>query len=235
MGMIKKTYNALKGAGKAISNAGKIITSAAIMQTIVAEHKEEKRKAEIHKLEVQEREEKIKKINNYKEISISDIVTNKEFKKIVMNIKNQFKEISNVEINSFEIKGYYSCGFFGKTKRFIINLNSFRIESPSFIIEKSNIEDDLPNKFCDCVINELKKICNNQNVINKENNKNNAFSMKCSCGFDLNPGDKFCTNCGVQVNQKTTQFCSKCGIQLSINAKFCSNCGNKVTNFGPVN
>jgi glycosyltransferase involved in cell wall biosynthesis/DNA-directed RNA polymerase subunit RPC12/RpoP len=51
------------------------------------------------------------------------------------------------------------------------------------------------------------------------------------CGFQNNPGDKFCTECGkhlepVSVSQEV--FCSNCGNQIAPGKKFCTNCGTRL-------
>ena len=53
-------------------------------------------------------------------------------------------------------------------------------------------------------------------------------TIKCqNCGYDNPSEQKFCGNCGAQMNQ--TQFCTQCGEKLSADAKFCSRCGNKLS------
>jgi membrane protease subunit (stomatin/prohibitin family) len=53
----------------------------------------------------------------------------------------------------------------------------------------------------------------------------NMGSVSCSCGFELQPGQKFCPECGSPRPQK--RFCSQCGETLGGNARFCSGCGAK--------
>ena len=47
-----------------------------------------------------------------------------------------------------------------------------------------------------------------------------------SCGAALQPGVKFCPECGTKLAQKT--FCSECGAELKPGTKFCAECGTKV-------
>ena len=56
-------------------------------------------------------------------------------------------------------------------------------------------------------------------------------AFKCpKCGKALQPGAKFCPNCGAKIPQPaaTPQFCPNCGKQLKPGAKFCPNCGTKI-------
>jgi membrane protease subunit (stomatin/prohibitin family) len=46
------------------------------------------------------------------------------------------------------------------------------------------------------------------------------------CGHSLQPGQKFCPECGTARPEK--RFCSACGSELSPTAKFCPGCGTKV-------
>lgn len=60
--------------------------------------------------------------------------------------------------------------------------------------------------------------------------------MKCNnCGADVEPGQKFCINCGSKIEQPaesvsetTDKFCVNCGAELVPGAKFCVNCGAHV-------
>ena len=48
--------------------------------------------------------------------------------------------------------------------------------------------------------------------------------MKCrNCGDELNEGEKFCPNCGVEAGPIK---CPKCGAELNGEEKFCSKCGH---------
>lgn len=50
--------------------------------------------------------------------------------------------------------------------------------------------------------------------------------IKCpSCGADLPPGSKFCTNCGSKIGAGNT--CPKCKADVPAGSKFCPSCGNK--------
>lgn len=52
--------------------------------------------------------------------------------------------------------------------------------------------------------------------------------LVCSnCGTELNPGTKFCPECGTKVLLEKLQ-CSACGFELTPGAKFCPECGTKV-------
>ena len=51
------------------------------------------------------------------------------------------------------------------------------------------------------------------------------------CGFQNNPGDKFCTDCGkhlepVSLSQEV--ICSNCGMQIAPGKNFCTNCGTRL-------
>ena len=49
---------------------------------------------------------------------------------------------------------------------------------------------------------------------------------KCAnCGAELEPGTKFCSQCGKPVPQ--TKVCPECGSEQKPEAKFCSNCGHR--------
>ena len=56
--------------------------------------------------------------------------------------------------------------------------------------------------------------------------------MKCfKCGFENEPGAKYCNKCGSKIETKKT-YCFKCGTELKPESKFCSKCGTKITNNG---
>lgn len=82
------------------------------------------------------------------------------------------------------------------------------------------------------------KICKNCNIEYESGN----FCKKCGselvekeeqtlvcakCGMKLEPGEKFCSECGAKVTHQKL-VCSYCGKELKIGAKFCSECGTKV-------
>ncbi|MBQ9956474.1 MAG: SPFH domain-containing protein [Ruminococcus sp.] len=48
----------------------------------------------------------------------------------------------------------------------------------------------------------------------------------CKCGAQLQPGAKFCMECGEKV--QSGPVCAKCGSPLQPGAKFCMECGEKV-------
>lgn len=60
--------------------------------------------------------------------------------------------------------------------------------------------------------------------------------MECpKCGAPVNPGQKFCTKCGTQMNaasqqtvMSTANVCPSCGAPLNPGQKFCTKCGTKV-------
>lgn len=64
--------------------------------------------------------------------------------------------------------------------------------------------------------------------IKQPTNEDQKLRTKCvSCGFDLTPNAKFCSNCGNPVQRQ--RFCPNCGAGLiNANAKFCSRCGNQL-------
>ncbi|HWS22202.1 MAG TPA: zinc-ribbon domain-containing protein [Methanoregula sp.] len=56
------------------------------------------------------------------------------------------------------------------------------------------------------------------------------------CGTTINPGTKFCGDCGTPVHvpaavatPQTTSFCPSCGNPLIAGIKFCGSCGAKIT------
>ncbi len=52
-------------------------------------------------------------------------------------------------------------------------------------------------------------------------------AVKCpSCGAELSPQAKFCTECGKKVEPAVTK-CAGCGAQLPSGSKFCPECGQK--------
>ena len=62
------------------------------------------------------------------------------------------------------------------------------------------------------------------------------ISAKCECGASLAANQKFCSICGKDVEQITTQAtaalenvkrCSTCGANMKEAAKFCTKCGTK--------
>ncbi|MBN1486876.1 MAG: zinc ribbon domain-containing protein [Anaerolineae bacterium] len=46
-----------------------------------------------------------------------------------------------------------------------------------------------------------------------------------NCGAALNPGAKFCAECGTRIEEK--RYCIECGAELAAKAKFCPECGTK--------
>ncbi len=46
-----------------------------------------------------------------------------------------------------------------------------------------------------------------------------------SCGAVVTAGTKFCSECGVRMEQK--RFCTECGSPIEARAKFCPECGSK--------
>jgi len=53
-----------------------------------------------------------------------------------------------------------------------------------------------------------------------------APTVPCvKCGAQLQPGAKFCSDCGATQEK---QVCSKCQAELGPGAKFCNECGTKV-------
>lgn len=51
--------------------------------------------------------------------------------------------------------------------------------------------------------------------------------MNCTkCGSAVQPGDKFCANCGAPV--AVAAYCPNCGVQVTAGAAFCSNCGKSL-------
>ncbi len=55
-----------------------------------------------------------------------------------------------------------------------------------------------------------------------------AGSMKCQkCGREMQPGTKFCNNCGAKVVAGGKKFCPECGREFK-GGKFCQNCGHKM-------
>jgi hypothetical protein len=52
------------------------------------------------------------------------------------------------------------------------------------------------------------------------------------CGNSLNPGLKFCNQCGAPVPvispSRRTRFCPQCGAQLTEGIQFCNSCGKKL-------
>ena len=55
----------------------------------------------------------------------------------------------------------------------------------------------------------------------------NAASTTCpSCHAPVEPGERFCGNCGAAIPE--TRTCAKCGARLSATARFCGACGTPV-------
>jgi hypothetical protein len=60
-----------------------------------------------------------------------------------------------------------------------------------------------------------------------------------SCGTAMEPGDRFCANCGAErraaaVQSTGTVICATCGVPNNATAKFCIKCGNQIgSQFGP--
>ena len=60
--------------------------------------------------------------------------------------------------------------------------------------------------------------------------RSNAAQSFCSgCSAPLEPGARFCAQCGVeQRSGATVPICSNCGTELPPGARFCSTCGQAV-------
>ena len=54
----------------------------------------------------------------------------------------------------------------------------------------------------------------------------NVGKNLCSCGYKLNPQDRFCPNCGEPVSKSAT-YCI-CGAEIVKNSKFCGFCGRSL-------
>ena len=48
------------------------------------------------------------------------------------------------------------------------------------------------------------------------------------CGGHIQPGAKFCMNCGAKLEQQEPPACPSCGASIHPGAKFCMNCGAKL-------
>jgi hypothetical protein len=56
--------------------------------------------------------------------------------------------------------------------------------------------------------------------------------MNCSkCGSPVQPGAKFCGNCGAPA---ASSFCPNCGTQVDPGAAFCANCGTRLQAGSPA-
>lgn len=57
-----------------------------------------------------------------------------------------------------------------------------------------------------------------------------ADVLKCECGAELQPGAKFCLNCGkpVAVAAPVVEDKCECGADLKPGMKFCMNCGKRL-------
>jgi hypothetical protein len=62
--------------------------------------------------------------------------------------------------------------------------------------------------------------------------------MQClKCGTTLEPGERFCSECGTaaeDANISTGSFCSECGSKLDAGARFCAECGAVVEAGAPA-
>jgi predicted nucleic acid-binding Zn ribbon protein len=55
-----------------------------------------------------------------------------------------------------------------------------------------------------------------------------ASALKCAnCGAALNPGTKFCQECGTPAPAPAKRFCPNCGKELPPEVRFCPECGTK--------
>lgn len=48
------------------------------------------------------------------------------------------------------------------------------------------------------------------------------------CGSEITGEQRFCTNCGTEIQQVIAQKCPQCGKQLPPDAMFCSDCGSTI-------
>lgn len=68
--------------------------------------------------------------------------------------------------------------------------------------------------------------------ISEEISLNKEVAIECpKCHFKITKGHKFCSSCGYNISQKTSDevniVCSECGAKLNPNSKFCPECGDK--------
>lgn len=62
-----------------------------------------------------------------------------------------------------------------------------------------------------------------------ESNDNEPKRVCVQCGAETERGSAFCTSCGAQVVEQTSEwFCTNCGAKMPDNAAFCTECGNKL-------
>lgn len=60
--------------------------------------------------------------------------------------------------------------------------------------------------------------------------ENSGAAVFCpECGGRIQPGAKFCMNCGAKLGQPEQTVCPSCHAPVQPGAKFCMNCGTKLT------
>lgn len=66
-----------------------------------------------------------------------------------------------------------------------------------------------------------------EKIVSDQNTWKSGVKPGCpNCGAAIQPGAKFCPECGTKIISKI--FCSECGAEIKAGAKFCSECGTKV-------
>ena len=70
---------------------------------------------------------------------------------------------------------------------------------------------------------------NREKLTAEEQGADGKDKLHCSaCGAEVNENDKFCRQCGAEVEIEEAKYCPSCGKEVDIDDNFCMNCGEKL-------
>jgi len=97
----------------------------------------------------------------------------------------------------------------------------YGLELTSFILSRVVISEEEREN----IERELDRLAYSEKVQNGELLEVASTRFCIECGEELKEGAKFCSNCGVRVEEK--KICEDCGSENVLGAKFCRYCGKK--------
>ncbi len=88
-------------------------------------------------------------------------------------------------------------------------------------------------EICSKILDLDKKIFRDLKTI-EEKTKNDSENIICECGAPLTSDDKFCRNCGKNIENLKKEFvekviCSNCKEEIPVDSKYCNCCGMKLS------
>lgn len=98
------------------------------------------------------------------------------------------------------------------------------------MIRENRINDECFNDLCEEIL-ELDKFIY-QNKVEFDTQNDIEYTLICECGNNIGCSDKFCSECGNQIEDKSkyenTIICPICECNIDIDSIYCTCCGNKI-------